>query len=445
MSSPASTTAAQADPARERFLQRLAQGLGGAGAAGPHWQRLLLVKPVSAAAGVHKVLVRPLLLRGQWHLSFVTSHTTKDITHNLPLAQGLAQVAQLLGASFRNAHLFTATDETQLSLSKKGKGLMAVKAAATSTSTSTAATAETPAPDAPPSGEASGQASGHDRQKQRLLQPDRPFLAALGVTTAQGQLVPAMARKWKQINKFLEVFSHALATSRLTDQVGAAGQPPLRVVDFGAGKAYLSFALHDWLTHSQGLNADVVAVELRADLVAQGQHTVRQLGLQGMQVQVGDVRLAAGQATPQPMHVMVALHACDTATDHALYLGLQAGASIILCSPCCHKQLRPQLLSPHPLKSVFAHGIHVDQHAEMATDSLRALLLQAQGYDTQVFEFIALEHTRKNKMILAIKRAQPKPALVAAALQQVQELKQFYGVQEQALQTLLAGGVPTQG
>jgi hypothetical protein len=150
-----------------------------------------------------------------------------------------------------------------------------------------------------------------------------------------------------------------------------------------------------------------------------------------MHILQGDVREWRAGA----MNVMIALHACDTATDHAIHLGLKAGADIILCSPCCHKQLRPQLLSPHPLRSVFQHGIHAEQQAEMVTDSLRALLLEAQGYDTQVFEFVTLEHTRKNKMILAVKRAVPKPA--DAALAQVQELKHFFGVREHCLETLL--------
>jgi hypothetical protein len=120
-------------------------------------------------------------------------------------------------------------------------------------------------------------------------------------------------------------------------------------------------------------------------------------------------------------------------------LGLQAGAEIILCSPCCHKQIRPQLLSPHPLRPVFQHGIHAEQQAEMLTDSLRALLLEARGYDTQVFEFITLEHTRKNKMILAVKREDSAASTRQreAALAQVAELKRFFGIREQALETLL--------
>jgi hypothetical protein len=108
---------------------------------------------------------------------------------------------------------------------------------------------------------------------------------------------------------------------------------------------------------------------------------------------------------------------------------------VIVCSPCCHKELRPQLLSPHPLRPILQHGVHLGQQAEMLTDGLRAMLLDACGYDTQVFEFVALEHTQKNKMILAVKRSQPQPADTVWA--QVDEIKAFYGIREQCLENLL--------
>ena len=141
---------------------------------------------------------------------------------------------------------------------------------------------------------------------------------------------------------------------------------------------------------------------------------------------------------PQAVDVVIALHACDTATDLAIHHGIRAGAAIILCSPCCHKQVRPQLLSPHPLRPILQHGIHLGQEAEMLTDGLRALLLESRGYQTQVFEFISLEHTNKNKMILAVKRATPGPA--DEVLAQIDEIKRFYGIREQCLETLLNTG-----
>jgi Methyltransferase domain len=411
------------DPASQRLLQRLAVVAAAPQAAA--W-RLVLAGPRGAEPGLQRVVVRPLILRGQACVSFTYSHTNKDITKNMPVAQGLALVAELLTSAFVHAHLFTAQEQSELRLSKKGRGHLSVRAVTvptphpaveTETRTETQTEAEAAATHA------------HDRAKQRWLDLDRPFLTALGITTARHTLVPAMARKWKQINKFIEVFAHALKNSSLADS------PVLRVVDFGAGRAYLSFALHDWLRHSQGLTAEVTGVELRPELVKEGQQTITTLGLQGMRMQQGDVR----DWHTEPMDVMIALHACDTATDHAIHLGILAGAHIIMCSPCCHKEVRPQLLSPHPLRSVFQHGIHAEQQAEMLTDSLRALLLEAQGYDTQVFEFVTLEHTRKNKMILAVKRRQPNEAAAAAALLQVDELKRYFGVQEQRLQTLLQG------
>nr|WP_236651226.1 SAM-dependent methyltransferase [Aquabacterium fontiphilum] len=234
-----------------------------------------------------------------------------------------------------------------------------------------------------------------------------------------------MSRKWKQINKFIEVLSAALARSRLADR------DRLHVVDFGSGKGYLTFAVHDWLTHSLGRHPQVTGVELRADLVALCQGVIDALGLQGMAYEQGDVR----QYTPETLDVMIALHACDVATDYAIHLGIRAGAEIILCSPCCHKEIRPQLLSPHPLRPILRHGIHQAQEAEMLTDGLRALLLDAAGYDTQVFEFISLEHTNKNKMILAVRREQRGAS--DEIVRQIQDIKAFYGLQNQCLEALL--------
>jgi hypothetical protein len=394
------------DPGRTRFLQALQEP----------WQRLVLARPVSRDEPAQRVSVRPIVLRGEAAWSFVSHEATRDLTHNLGPAAGAAQVAAWLGPRYRNAHLWREGGEWQLTIGKRGTAHLAVRV-------SDAAAAEAVA--AP--------AAAHDRSKQRWIAQDLPWLTALGVTTAGHQVVPAMARKWKQINRFVEIVAGAVQRSRL------AAQPSLRVVDFGAGKAYLTFAVHDWLTQSHHVAAEVTGVELRPDLVEQGNRVAQALGLQGMRLEQGDVQ----RWSPEAADIVIALHACDTATDDAIHLGLRAGAQVIVCSPCCHKQLRPQLLSPHPLRSVFQHGIHAEQQAEMLTDSLRALLLQAAGYETQVFEFVSLEHTAKNKMILAVKRERPlAEAARVALLAEVAELKRYFGVREQRLETLLIGSAP---
>ena len=371
--------------------------------------------------GLQRVTLRPVMLKGVPHLSAVWRFPTKDITKNAPVAAQLDAIGRWLDAgAFRNAHLHTPGQEVQLAISRKGKASVRVGAVQPDAAKSRPSDGE---PGAAVEAEAS--AAAHNREKHRLLSLSRPFLRELGVTDAQGRLIPAMSRKWKQINKFIEVLSAALARSRLADR------DRLHVVDFGSGKGYLTFAVHDWLTHSLGRHPQVTGVELRADLVALCQGVIDALGLQGMAYEQGDVR----QYTPETLDVMIALHACDVATDYAIHLGIRAGAEIILCSPCCHKEIRPQLLSPHPLRPILRHGIHQAQEAEMLTDGLRALLLDAAGYDTQVFEFISLEHTNKNKMILAVRRDQRGAA--DEIVRQIQDIKAFYGLQNQCLEALL--------
>lgn len=379
-------------------------------------------------ANLQRVMVRPVVLRDQPHLSFLLRFPTKDITKNLSVPDALALLAAWFAhGAFRNAHLHTPTEEVQLAFSKKGKASVRVGKPSNAETTRSVESAApgTPAAVAAPT----PLTSGHNRDKHRFLDPSRPFLHELGVTDARGQVLPTMSRKWKQINKFIEVFAAALARSPLGQS--PRDQEPIHVVDFGSGKGYLTFAIHDWLRHTMQRDAHVTGVELRDELVQLCQRVIGKLKLEGMDYEQGDVR----DYHPAALNVMIALHACDVATDYAIHLGIRAGADIIMCSPCCHKQIRPQLLSPSPLRPILQHGIHLGQEAEMLTDGLRALLLEAAGYDTQVFEFISLEHTNKNKMILAVKRA--KATSSEEVVRQIRDIKAFYGIQEQCLEQLL--------
>jgi protein-L-isoaspartate O-methyltransferase len=366
--------------------------------------KLVLAKYVGAEAELQRIIIKLTTIKELPHLSFVYRYKTRDITKNFPLAEGVEVIAGLLPESFKNAHLLSLTDEVQLEYSKKGK--------------STLFTSKAQQQREAPSVE-------HDREKKRFLELNRPFLTDLGVTNKQHELIPSMSRKWKQINKFIEVFSHALSTSPL------ALDQPIKVADFGSGKGYLTFAIHDYLRNTLHAEGHVTGVELREDMVTLCNNAAAHLEHPGLVFQHGDVRTVA----PSAIDVMIALHACDIATDYAIHMGIRSGASIIMCSPCCHKQIRLQIQSPPLLRPMLQYGLHMGQQAEMVTDSLRALFLEACGYETKVFEFISLEHTNKNKMILAVKRAEPlkQPELLA----KIQELKAFYGIQEHCLETLL--------
>lgn len=355
---------------------------------------------------LERVIIRRVELKGEDHLSFVYRYKTRDITKNFRVEEGIKKIEELLGTEFKSAHLFTTAEEVQIEFSKKGKSRMHRRKVAG---------AEVPSTE-------------HNRKKERLIDPARPFLRELGITDEKGEIIPSMSRKWKQMNKFVEIFSNALKSSRL----GTAEE--LHVVDFGSGKGYLTFAVYEYLRNRPGLRPKVTGVELRKELTDFCNDVARRLGMEGLEFREGDIR----DYTPERIDVMIALHACDTATDLAMHKGISAGADIIMCAPCCHKEVRPQIEMPAVLRPMLRHGVHLGQEADMVTDTLRTLLLEASGYGTSLFEFVSLEHTSKNKMILGVKRSDP--AEREKVMEQIDRIKEFYGVREQMLEKLLKEG-----
>ncbi len=409
MPSPPKPSSSQASPASDEgtpdaFLALVAEAL-----AGGTFRKLVLAKPRSRAGAPPRLDVRRIDLRGVPTLSFVASHADHDVTDNASIAEGLIRLGNLVRDEYAHAHLMTADEDIERRASRRGQVRIVRRAAA-------------PGRDEP----AAADADRHDRAKHRVVDPQAAFLVELGIMDAGHRLIPAMARKWKQVNKFVEILEHAIEHSPLRDATS------IRLVDFGCGKGALTFAAYDYLQQRYGEGrVEVVGVELRAELVAAARRAAERVGFTGLGFVAGDLRSVDVGA----MDVMIALHACDTATDHALDLGLAAGAALLVAAPCCHKELRPQMRTPGALAPLLRHGVHLGQESEMVTDSLRALLLEAAGYDARVFEFVALEHTRKNKMILATRRGAAAPP--SPALAELDGIKRFYGIREQCLETLL--------
>jgi hypothetical protein len=366
--------------------------------------RLVMAKYRGPDPEMVRTTVRPVVIKDQKCLSFVRHYRTRDITENLAVAAGIEAITGLIGNTFKAAHLLLASGDIHLEFSRKGKCRL---------------TRGTPTLGVV-------QPAEHDIEKKRMIDRRKPFLDALGITGKTGQVLPSMSHKWKQINRFIEVFDQVINSS------GLAAQPGIDVVDFGCGKGYLTFAVHDYLCGSLGLKATVTGVELRENLVSFCNKAKQELNCVGLCFKQGDV----GSYKSEKTDVLIALHACDTATDLAIHRGISAGASIIMCAPCCHKQIRPQMTAPDILKPVMRFGSHLAQEAEMVTDGLRALLLETQGYSVSVFEFISLEHTDKNKMILGIRR----PGVITdqdRVWAQIKAIKDFYGIREHELETLL--------
>jgi SAM-dependent methyltransferase len=381
-------------PPREDFLAQL-----GTSVRDGSFVKLTLGKPRGTDPTLRSLQVRPVTLRGAPHLSFVWRHERQDITKNHAPEDAITELAALIGGDFHSAHLFTTARMAQLEFNKKSEPRLTYGPAAAE--------------------KADG---GHDRAKQRLLtDASQAWLEKLGVTTATGSVREGLADKHRQIHKFTEILSHlaidaALPTNR-----------PLEIADMGCGKGYLTFATHDYFNLVARRAAHVRGIETREELVTLCNRIARETGRENLNYVQGTIESAKLPA----LDVLIALHACDTATDDALAKGVQAGAALLVVSPCCQKELRPQLTAAPVLAPALRHGIFQERHAEFATDALRALLLEWAGYDTKVFEFISTEHTAKNLMIAATKHNRPARTEVAAL--KVREFAAFYGIKTQAL------------
>ncbi len=385
--------------ARERFLALLRAAITDATLV-----KLTLGKHRGADQSLENLFVRPVQLKGGAHLSFVWHHATRDITKNHAPAAALALLEPLIGGDFLDAHLFTPAQTAHLACTSDGGSQLSVKTASV-------------APMPPP--------SAHDREKTHLIPATAPWLRALGVTNDQGRPREGQAAKFRQINKFAELLTHLLDEAGLSGDSSASERAPFHVVDAGCGKGYLTFALSALL----GRRAQIQGIEVRPDLVALCNDTAVHEGF------ASHLRFAAGTIADTPasgLDVLVALHACDTATDDALARGISAGAKLIVVAPCCQKELRGQLTAPGVLSGPLRHGIFQERQAEFATDALRAELLEWAGYRTKVFEFISTEHTAKNLMIAAIK-TRPLGKADDAQARRVRALADFYGIRTQAL------------
>lgn len=404
--------------------------------------KLTISRPRDPAADLKNVFLRPVQLKAGLRVAFTYRHGTRDIFKNLPAEAALTEVANLLSESFLCANLFTTERTAELTIREDDSARIAVRK---------------PAHGEAPSLE-------HDRTKPRSILPTEPWLRELNVTLPDGRVREAMADKFRQINQFVEVLrpllaeafaqgaAAPLAAEESGDDLGETArlkrrarrqtegeravtvliQRPLTVVDMGCGKGYLTFAVSQLLEQMHFVGSRVVGIEARAELVAECNRIVAAGGFPRLHFQAGSIASTALDVAD----ALIALHACDTATDDALARGIGAGARLLVVSPCCHKELRPQIVPPPVLESSLRHGILLEREAEFATDALRAALLEWAGYDTKVFEFIATEHTAKNLMIAAVKRRHRGHREELAA--RVRNLADFYGVREQRLASLLS-------
>jgi hypothetical protein len=352
--------------------------------------------------GLRNVYGRLVELKAGTMICFTLRYANRDVTRNETPADASRAIEKWLGSDFEEAHLFTTTGDWKLRAEHGGEWKL--KAARPTFSATLPTT--------------------HDRPKVRAL-ANAPFLAKLGVTSPDGTARAGMADKLRQVERFVEILGH------LVDGCALRDAKSVRVCDMGSGKGYLTFATHEFF-RARGFAAEVTGVEQRADMVELTNRIATELKCEGLRFVQGAI---GGFTLPENLDVLIALHACDTATDDALAAGVRAGAKLIIAAPCCQKEVRREFSPPGILRGVLKHGILAERQAELLTDGIRALALEAAGYDTSVFEFISNEHTGKNVMIAATLRQSKRDA--APVREELCALMEFFGLRSQRLVELL--------
>lgn len=375
---------------KEEFLQWLSSAMSA-----ESFVQCSLGKPAKDGT-LKRALMRPVTVKEGDRILLVMTEARRDLTRTVTAREAAAYVGEHLGTSFGSATVKTLERDLFLEITKSGDAQIG-----TAKPSVTAAPAKT-----------------HDREKKFSLSPKLPWLRDLGITNGMGEIRSEMRDKFIQIERFVNIVRPE--AEKLPDNMKS-----ISAVDVGSGKSYLTFALYQLLINLfPNTEVQVRGVEKRGDLVRLSNEVAMKHELTGLRFVHG----LAEEVVREKLEVVVALHACDTATDDAIRLALRGNAKLICVAPCCHKYVRKKMHPNGVLATLTRHGIHAERIGETITDALRALYLEAEGYETKVVEFIDKSHTAKNTMILASMRSNPSPhaAEQLAALRTAAGLPDFY-------------------
>lgn len=351
-----------------------------------------------------KVLAKRIVIKREDKLSFTFRYKTRDEVKNYSVGESFLLLENMiLEDGFRVAYLFTLEfdlnlDLTQYSLKKLNPTHKDVPSLI------------------------------HDKQKNRLIETkEKHYLHELNITDSTGNVYKNAQDKYKQINRYVELLSPLLKE--------VPQKSNLKIVDMGAGKGYLTFALYDYLTSGLNLNTQIVGVEARKDLVDACNKIAASSHFTNLSFEQGQIE----SYHADQINVLIALHACDTATDEAIYKGIKSDSDLIVVAPCCHKQIRKEIeknKQQTELTFLLKYGIFLERQSEMVTDGIRALILEYYGYSTKVFEFISDTHTPKNVMITGIKKTITEERK-KVILSEINSAKSWFGIKEHHLEKLL--------
>lgn len=337
-------------------------------------------------------------------LSFKFRYKTKDIVKNFEYATGLRLTDEILGKDFLSGTLFTTKNDFTLDYSKKRVPKLFIKKA---TSTSQVSVE-------------------HNKSKSRFVDNNAKYFHLLGITTSDGKVKSDKYDKFRQVDKFIEITDSLYRSSDMKNK------SDLKIIDMGSGKSYMTFALYDYFANTLSKKVEMKGIEQKEELVKLSNLISDECDLTGLKFETGTIE----KINQNKSDMIVALHACDTATDDAIVKAIEADAEIIILAPCCQKYVRKRLVIPESLKGIYRHGILEERLAVTLTDGLRALLLEYSGYETKVFEFISSEHTAKNTMITAVRNRSLKMKS-EEKFNEIEKIKKEYGLGDFYLDKIL--------
>ncbi len=364
--------------------------------------KMTLSKPVAKNNELRNVYIKPILLKDNKMYQFTYRYERRDETKNFDTKQTMEQVRSMVPATFQNVSLFTLTEDVTLLVSKKGKPTLMCKKI----------------------NENRDVDLSHDHEKQRLIDPTNPWWHLLGLTSRDGKVLADMQHKFKQICKYVEIVDGVMRQTKFGDEI--------HIADMGAGKGYLTFALYEYLTTHYDKKIVMEGVEIRKDLVLKINDIIEKC--KDARPCVSTIRFIENSIAdykPSKLDVLIALHACDTATDDAILKGIRNNAKLIICAPCRHKQIRREMEKSGKTDAMTKYGIFLERQAVMITDAVRALVLEYCGYKTQVMEFIEIDNTPKN--VLLVGKKSDKPVDKEAIAAQIKALLEQYGIGEHYL------------
>ena len=361
-------------------------------------------------SNLKKIYVKRVTIKQKEMLSFVFRHKTQDITKNYDFAEAIKLLDEMIGfKGFRFGLLCTLDFDEQMQVFKSRIALKR----------------KPPSLKQLPS-------KAHDKSKNRKIEAKgKPYLHELGITDPFGKVYKKSQDKYRQINHYIEILSSLLKDLPLREMTN--------IVDMGAGKGYLTFALYDYLNNVLKMPARVVGIEFRKNLVDLCNDIAQKSDFQDLYFEEGTIEKYEFK---HDANVLIALHACDTATDEAIYKGITGQADLIVVAPCCHHQIRAEIEKnkvKNELDFLLRHGIFLERQAEMVTDGIRALILEYYGYSTKVFQFVSDTHTPKNVLVVGKKLKEPK-ADQTDILNKIRAIKKYFGIRYHHLEVLLGLG-----